>query len=99
MRTVVFAKISATQLDNLLFYLEARFSLQTKKKFALKFNGFIKIISEDPETFKKSDSNVNLRKCVISKQTTLYYKFNNNQIRILSVFDTRQNPTKIKNIK
>ena len=86
-------------MDDLLDYLTLKFSLNVRNKFVQKLDGFVKIISEDPETFKKSDLNSNLRKCVISKQTTVYYKFNQKQINFLSIFDTRQNPSKIKNIK
>ena len=86
-------------MDDLLDYLTLKFSLNVGNKFVQKLDGFVKIILEDPETFKKSDLNSNLRKCVISKQTTVYYKFNQNQINFLSIFDTRQSPSKIKNIK
>ena len=86
-------------MDDLLDYLTLKFSLNVRNKFVQKLDGFVKIILEDPETFKKSDLNSNLRKCVISKQTTVYYKFNQKQINFLSIFDTRQNPSKIKNIK
>ena len=99
MREIKFSKHSKTQLDSLLEYLEFKFSILTKKKFVLKFDEIILIILKNPETFRKSDINKNIRKCVISKQTTLYYKFNNSEIRLLSLFDTRQNPSKIKSIK
>ncbi len=99
MREIKFSKLSKTQLDSLLEYLEFKFSISTKKKFVLKFDEIILIILKDPDTFRKSDTKKNIRKCVISKQTTLYYKFNNKEIRLLSLFDTRQNPIKIKLIK
>jgi hypothetical protein len=57
------------------------------------------LIQKDPEIFPKSEANKKIRKCVISKQTTLYYNFNNQEIRLLSLFDTRQNPSKIKKIE
>lgn len=99
MRKIIFSSRSKFQLDSLLDYLEIRFSVSTKKKFVLKLDKVIVIIQKDPETFSKSNSNKAIRKCVISKQTTLYYRYNNQEIRLLSLFDTRQNPTKINKIK
>ena len=40
-----------------------------------------------------------IRKAVISKQSSLYYHFDSKHIIVLSVFDNRQNPTKINKIK
>lgn len=99
MRKIVFSPRSKFQLESLLNYLEIRFSVLTKKKFISKLDNAVIIIQKDPDTFPKSNSNKIIRKCVISKQTTLYYKFNNQEIRLLSLFDTRQNPTKINKIK
>ena len=99
MKIIVFSSRSKKQLDSLLDYLEIRFSVSTKKKFIKKLDNTIDIILNNPDTFPKSDINNTIRKCVISKQTTLYYKYNNKEIRLLSLFDTRQDPTKIKEIK
>jgi plasmid stabilization system protein ParE len=99
MRKIIFSKRSKTQLEDLLDYLEYEFSFLTKSKFVDNFDRVVYIIQNDPETFVISELNKNFRKCVISKQTTLYYKFNSKEIRLLSLFDTRQNPNKIKKIK
>ena len=99
MRKIVFSSRSKSQLDSLLNYLENKFSILTKKKFISKLDKSISIIQKDPDTFPKSNNSKMIRKCIISKQTTLYYRFNSQEIRLLSFFDTRQNPTKINKIK
>ena len=99
MRKNIFSSRSKLQLDSLLDYLEIRFSVSSKKKFVLKLDKVIVIIQNDPVTFPKSNNDKAIRKCVISKQTTLYYRYNNQEIRLLAFFDTRQNPTKINKIK
>ncbi|NLP59458.1 type II toxin-antitoxin system RelE/ParE family toxin, partial [Lutibacter sp. B1] len=40
-----------------------------------------------------------LFKCVVTKQTTFYYriKFEREEIEIITVFDTRQDPNKLEN--
>jgi hypothetical protein len=36
---------------------------------------------------------------VVAKQTTVFYQIRKDNIVVVSVFDTRQNPKKIKNTK
>ncbi len=99
MKRIVFSKRSKNQLESLLEYLQNNFSILTKEKFITNFDKIVLIILKNPDTFRVSEVNGNIRKCVISKQTTLYYRYNINEIRILSLFDTRQNPNKINKIK
>ena len=99
MRRIIFSQRSKNQLDSLIKYLELEFSILTRAKFVKNFDEIILIIQKNPDTFRVSEINENIRKCVISKQTSLYYRFNNYEIRLLSLFDTRQNPTKITQIK
>ena len=99
MRKIIFSRRSKLQLEELIEYLEYRFSLVTKEKFVATLDSFVVLTQKDPKIFPKSEANKKISKCVISKQTTLYYSFNNQEIRLLSFFDTRQDPTKIKKIK
>ena len=99
MRKIVFSKRSKGQLDALLDYLEVKFSVLVKEKFIVKFDKVVLIIHNNPDTFRKSEVNGRIRRCVVSKQTTLYYKYNTNEIRLLALFDTRQSPNKINKIK
>lgn len=99
MRKIIFSRRSKLQFEGLVDYLEYKFSLLTKEKFISKFDSFIGLIQKDPETFPNSETNKKIRKCVISKQTTLYYNYNNQEVRLLSLFDTRQDPNKINTIK
>ena len=53
------------------------------------------LIQKSPELFPKSRSS-NYHKSVVVKQVTIFYRFDHKKIYIVSVFDTRQNPKKIK---
>lgn len=99
MREIIVSKIAQSKLIDIAVYIESRFSLKTRIEFINKFHKTILLLQKNPESFPKSEINKTLFKCLMSKQTTLYYKFNSHQIRILAVFDTRQNPKKIKKIK
>ena len=71
-------------------------SAKVKSNFIEKLDHNIDIIKLEPETFPESQKDPGLRKCVITKQTTLYYRFDSDQIKIVTIFDTRQNPDKLE---
>lgn len=98
-REIIFSKNAEKRLINLLEYLELKWSIKVRNEFISKLDKSIYIIQNEPEIFPKSQVNKNQFRCVISKQTTIYYQYNSKQIRILSLFDTRQDPTKIKKIE
>lgn len=94
-RKVVISKTAEKKLDKLFEYLISEWSVKVKRDFVKKLNKSIELIKNQPEIFPESKKGKSLRKCVITKQTTLYYRFNSKQINIVIVFDTRQNPNKL----
>ena len=99
MRKINFSKNAESNLEFILDYLNAKFSKRVLDKFIKNLDKTVFLIQNNPEIFPLSSRNSKLRKCILSKQTTIYYKFSNEEINILSFFDTRQNPTKINAIK
>ena len=55
------------------------------------------MISNFPESCPESKDFKGIFKCVVSKQTTFYYRivFENDEIEIITVFDSRQNPNNL----
>ena len=98
-REIIFSKNAEKNVIDLLEYLELKWSIKVRDQFISKLDKSIYLIQNEPEIFPKSQINKEQYRCVLSKQTTIYYKYNSKQIRILSLFDTRQNPTKINKIK
>jgi len=83
---------ATNKLKKLLAFLETEWSVKSKKDFVVKLDACLKKIQTLPESFPESDAVKGLKKCVITKQTTLYYKYSANTIDIVTFFDTRQNP-------
>ena len=92
---VEFSVKAEKSFDKIITYIEAKWNQKVVEKFLLKFEKSVSAIVSNPEGFTNSDF-INVRKCVITKQTTIYYRFNSEKITIISIFDTRQNPNKIK---
>lgn len=93
---ITFSKTAEKNLDDVLNFIETKWSQKSKEIFLLKFEKAILIISSNPEIFPKSSVNKKYRKCVITKQSSLLYTSSLNEIRIHTIFDTRQDPNKIK---
>ena len=92
-------KISSTaerKLTQLFTYLLENWSAKVLADFIKKLDKSIDLIRTNPEIFPESYKKSGLYKCVITKQTTLYYRFNSKTIFILTIFDTRQHPSKLK---
>jgi len=64
--------------------------------FASKLEHTLELISKTPELFPSSIEKHEIRKAVIEKYNSLYYRINNESIEILSLFSNRQNPKKKK---
>ena len=99
MKRLVLSRKAEKQLEIIFLYVEAKFSERIRKELAKKIYDCFKLIEIDPELFSFSDYNSSLRKCVVTKQTTVFYQIRKEDIVIVSVFDTRQNPKKINKTK
>jgi plasmid stabilization system protein ParE len=56
------------------------------------FEKVIDYIATNPFLYPLSEKKMNLRRCVISHQTTLYYRFNGEYIELASFRGNRLNP-------
>jgi len=75
-RKVVISKTAEKKLEKLFEYLLEKWSEKIKDEFIQKLNHNIEIIRVQPEIFPESKKGKKLRRCVITKQTTVYYRFN-----------------------
>ena len=83
-------------LDSLLVYLEEEWSTKVKHDFVQKLDKSLKQIQELPDSFPESDYIRGLRKCVVTKQTTVFYKYSDTTIYVVTIFDNRQNPKSLE---
>lgn len=95
---VFLSELAELKLIQLLEYLVANWNVKAKEKFISKLTEKINQIAIQPNSCPKSSEFSNLYKCVVTKQTTFYYRVLKQQreIEIITIFDTRQNPQKLK---
>lgn len=95
---VFLSELAETKLLKLSDYLILHFDIKTRDKFIEKLSKKIKQISIQPQSCPQSSEYKGLYKCVVTKQTTFYYRISTElrEIEIITIFDTRQNPDKLK---
>lgn len=98
MRTVEISKRASGKLAKLFDYLESEWSTKVKNDFIDKFDKAIDRIKGYPESCRETDYVKGLRMLVVTKQTSLVYRFNSKKIIIVTIIDNRMNPEKTKNL-
>ena len=82
--------------DNIIIYLDSNWSIKEKSDFVKKLEKRLEVIKQFPEIFPKSFLYANTHRSVLTEQITIYYSIENQIIKILSLFDVRQDPAKLK---
>ena len=68
-----------------------------KERLKNSLNYLTNNLNDNPFLFTESDKSNGLRKSVLSRQTTIYYRIIDYEIRIVKLFDNRQNPNRLIN--
>lgn len=79
------------QLGTLLDYLDTSWSTKVCDNFIEKFEHALHTISWSPLAYPLSDKLPGVHKCVVTRQTSIYYRITGNTIEIVSISDNRQN--------
>jgi plasmid stabilization system protein ParE len=95
---VYLSELAEDKLTKLTHYLHSEWSLKVKNEFVSKLTDKINQIASHPESCPQSAIQKGLYKCVVTRQTSFYYRIKSelNEIEIITIFDTRQNPDKLK---
>lgn len=83
-------------LKKIINYLEENWTEKEIKNFSIRLNTYLTIIEKRPETFPSAKSKLNIRRAVVTKHNTLYYKIEVDSIRLIALFDNRQDTKKRK---
>ena len=80
----------------LLEHLQEEWGEKVVKKFNGRLQTVLKTIASTPRLYPASSRMKDVRRCVVSKQTSLYYRVKKDKIELITLFDTRQDPRKLK---
>jgi plasmid stabilization system protein ParE len=83
-------------LESIIIYLESNWTSKELTKFFQKLEKQLLILSLFPEAYPFSIRRREIHRCVFSKNLTIYYTVEDDYLVLLSLFDTRQDPSKMK---
>jgi len=93
---IVWSKRSQREFDNIVKYLLENWSQHVFSNFLSEVDDKVILISDSHEIGTIVKKNRNKRSIIITPHTRLYYKIGKEKITIITLFDTRQNPKKLK---
>jgi plasmid stabilization system protein ParE len=95
MKEIIFSTRARLKLERLLDYLETEWSPKVKHAFMAKLDQALFQIAKMPESCPMSHKKKGVYKCLVSKQTSLFYRINDKGIEVITLFDNRQKPSQL----
>ena len=89
---IVWTDHAFAELKEIITYLESNWTSKEISRLFKKIEKSLAQIVRNPSMYPKTDRRESVRRAVLTRQLTLYYKTDNNYIYILSLFDNRRNP-------
>ncbi|MEX2230736.1 MAG: type II toxin-antitoxin system RelE/ParE family toxin [Cyclobacteriaceae bacterium] len=79
-----------------LQYLQKEWGVKVVQSFVKRVNDILSLILANPNLFNPSQKKKEIRRCVITKHISLYYRQNNQKIELIAFIDNRSNPKEVK---
>ena len=91
-KPIVWSPSSERDFANILEYLNENWNEKVTNQFIDLTENILNQISGNPRQFPVIFKKEKIRKCVLTKHNSLFYRDSKTQINILRIFDTRQDP-------
>lgn len=79
-----------------LKYIEENWSFKVADEFAKTIDKKISYVKSNPYQYPPFKNKKEIRKCVVTEQISFFYRILNDEVQIITIFDTRQSPSKLK---
>ncbi|WP_121665608.1 type II toxin-antitoxin system RelE/ParE family toxin [Mesonia aquimarina] len=96
LKEVIWSPSAENDFESILNYLQLNWDDRIVNRFINKVDDNINLIIKDSKIFPVINEDLQIRKSVISKQSTLYYREKTGKLEIVRLFDSRQDPNKLK---
>ena len=95
-KQIIWSSKSVSDLENILDYLALEWDNSVSLKFLDLIETLILQISINPIQYPLIHKKLNIRKCVITKHNSLFYRNRKGHVEILRIYDTRQDQKKLE---
>lgn len=94
-KPVIWSPLADADLDNITEYLNQNWETQVVLNFLDQLDDLIALIQNNPKLFPVINDDLGIRKCVVTKHNTLFYRIKPDKIEIVRIYDNRQDPEKL----
>ena len=91
-KQIIWSPLAESDFAKILDYLDKNWEKKVAAHFIELTENLINQISLNPRQFPICYTRKNVRKCVLTKHNTLFYRDTRSSIQILRIYDTRQDP-------
>ena len=91
---ILWTDFALKELENTLDYLKAYWTQTDIINFIIKLEDTLLLLSQNPKLFPESKVKKNVRRVIVAKHNTLYYRIKKDAVEIISLFSHRQSKKK-----
>jgi plasmid stabilization system protein ParE len=95
-KKIIWTIESEQDFSDILEYLSQNWNNSVALTFIDLVDLLLTQISINPNQYPVINRKLRIRKCVITKHNSLYYRNRRNHIELLRIYDNRQNPDNLK---
>jgi plasmid stabilization system protein ParE len=92
LKRITWSPLAESDFSNILIYLDQNWEKKVAANFIDLTDSIIYQISRNPKQFPFIHKRKGIRKCVLTKHNTLFYRDKRSTVEILRIYDTRQDP-------
>jgi plasmid stabilization system protein ParE len=94
-KQIIWSPLSENDFESILDFLQINWDDKVVERFIEITFSSVSQISNNPKQFPLIYKTKKIRKCVLTKHNTLYYRDRKDCIDILRIYDNRQDPKKL----
>ena len=95
-KKIIWAPLAESDFSAILEYLNKNWDTKVASNFIDLTESVIDQISINPKQYPIIFKKKQIRKCVLTKHNSLFYRDSKPQVEILRIYDTRQDPDTLK---
>jgi plasmid stabilization system protein ParE len=97
-KEVVITQLAIEDYEHVTQYLTAKWGMNVANNFIDRFNEVLVLLSKNPGIYIFVDRVKKMQKCPLTKHNALYFIETEDMVKIVTIFDTRQDPEKLTRI-
>jgi len=94
-KPIVLTQTALNNYNAIVKYLIEEWDVSVANDFIERFVEVRNMLAINAEIFAYENKAKQIQKCVLTKHNIIYFKATKTQIKILAIFDTRQDPKKL----